>query len=152
MTDDSSTHPKCWRSSSSPFKRLMTSRRDPLPTTTTGTLLTCVVVVVVVVPPSDVYSLCMSLWINISAVSAVSLVGFISNQGKRADNDDVSRVWNHQEERKKRRRKKKTRQGSSSNHFQLVPVDEFRPSSILCLAVERESTEAAAERLRCGLL
>lgn len=26
---------------------------------------------------------------------------------------------------------KKTRQGSSSNHFQLVPVDEFRQSSIL---------------------
>jgi hypothetical protein len=44
----------------------------------------------------------------------------------RADNDDVSRVLNHQEKRKK----KKTRQGSSSNHFQLVPVDEFRPSSM----------------------
>jgi hypothetical protein len=35
-------------------------------------------------------------------------------------------VLNHQEKRKK----KKTRQGSSSNHFQLVPVDEFRPSSM----------------------
>lgn len=53
---------------------------------------------------------------------------------------------------RKKKKKNKTRQGSSSNHFQLVPVDEFRPSSMFFFSSSfslcRESRESNEREIK----